>query len=224
MKGFRELALVISVLLLTCASSNAQEACCQRDSLASTPPQLNSEQSDNQKHSGLTIKTNLLGWMMLGANVAVEYDIIPHLSVALPFYYSGWDYGKETLKFRGLVLQPEVRFYIKDNDGFYGGLHFGVGWYNYALDGDYRVQDYRGRRPALGGGLSIGYAHHFKKNPRIGLEFSVGGGIYDVAYDMFYNEPNGAYAESGITGMFLGIDNASLSFTYRFPLKKEVRK
>ena len=116
MKGFRELALVISVLLLTCASSNAQEACCQRDSLASTPPQLNSEQSDNQKHSGLTIKTNLLGWMMLGANVAVEYDIIPHLSVALPFYYSGWDYGKETLKFRGLVLQPEVRFYIKDND------------------------------------------------------------------------------------------------------------
>lgn len=175
---------------------------------------------------GITLKTNTLGWTLIGANVAVEYDVIPHLSVALPFYYSGGlDYFKETLKFRGIVLQPEVRYYPwlqdGDNGGFYVGAHLGLGWYNFALDGDYRIQDHKGRRPAWGGGLGVGYSLQFKKNPRWGMEFALGAGVYDAKYDMFYNEANGPYFKQGIRKTWFGIDNAAVSFTYRFDLKKK---
>lgn len=158
--------------------------------------------------------------------MAVEYDVIPHLSVALPFYYSGGlDYFKETLKFRGIVLQPEIRYYPwlqdGDNGGFYVGAHLGLGWYNFALDGDYRIQDHKGRRPAWGGGLGVGYSLQFKKNPRWGMEFALGAGVYDAKYDMFYNEANGPYFKQGIRKTWFGIDNAAVSFTYRFDLKKK---
>ena len=170
----------------------------------------------------ITLKTNMLGWALMGENIAAEFDIIPHLSVAVPFYYSGGlDYFTETIKFRGIVLQPEVRYYLRDNDGFYGGAHFGLGWYNFALDGEFRIQDHKGRRPAIGGGISLGYAMKFKKQPRWGLEFAVGAGVYDVMYDVFYNEPNGAYAERGMHDTWFGIDNAAISLTYSFPLKKK---
>jgi hypothetical protein len=175
-----------------------------------------------QWQSEITVKTNFLGWALLHGNIAVEYDIIPHLSVALPFYYSGGlDYIKETIKFRGIVLQPEVRYYLKDNDGFWGGAHFGLGWYNFALDREFRIQDHKGRRPAIGGGISLGYAMKFKKQPRWGLEFALGAGVYDVVYDIFYNEPNGAYAERGMHDTWFGIDNFAVSLTYSFPLKKK---
>ena len=173
----------------------------------------------------IKLKTNLLGIGLGHANIAVEYAFAEHFSVALPFYYSGgFDYFKETLKFRGIVLQPEVRYYLKGNEGFYAGAHLGLGWYNFALDGDHRIQDHRGRRPAFGGGIGIGYTLPFKKNPRWGVEFAIGAGVYDVKYDVFYNEPNGAYAEHGKHDTFFGVDNAAISFTYKFPLKKEGRR
>ena len=170
----------------------------------------------------LKLKINTLGLGMGHANIAFEVAAAEHISVALPFYYSGgFDYLKPTLKFRGIVLQPEVRYYIKGNEGFYIGAHAGLGWYNFALDGTYRIQDHKGRRPAYGGGLGLGYALSFKKNPRWGVEFTIGAGVYDVKYDIFYNEPNGAYAEHGVHDTFAGIDNASIAFTYRFDFKKE---
>ena len=177
----------------------------------------------------LTLKTNTLGWALAHANIAVECDIIPHLSLAVPFYYSGGlDYFKPTIKFRGIVLQPELRYYPRlqqeKNDGFYVGAHFGLGWYNYALNGEFRIQDHKGRTPAYGGGIGLGYAMQFKKNPRWGMEFAVGGGVYKAKYDIFYNEPNGAYAEHGKHNTFFGVDNAAISFTYKFPIKKEGSK
>lgn len=173
----------------------------------------------------IKVKTNTIGLAMGHANIAVEYAIAEHFSVALPFYYSGgFDYFSPELKFRGIVLQPEARYYIKGNEGFYVGAHLGVGWYNYALNGEYRIQDHKGNRPAFGGGLGLGYALDFKKAPRWGMEFSLGAGVYDVKYDIFYNEPNGAYAERGVHNTFFGIDNAAVSFTYKIPVKKEGRK
>ena len=175
----------------------------------------------------LTLKTNLLGWAILGENIAVEVDLCPQLSLAVPFYYSGGlDYIKETLKFRGIVLQPELRWYPSaskrlKNDGFYLGAHFGLGWYNFALDGDWRIQDHKGNTPAYGGGLGLGYALKFKKNPRWGMEFAVGGGVYKVLYDRFYNENNGPYDEKAISDIWFGVDNAAISFTYDFDLNKK---
>ena len=180
----------------------------------------------------LTVKTNLIGAAFLMANAAVEVDIIENLSIALPVYWSGWDYaGINNLKFRTLMIQPEVRYYIPKTNGLYVGAHFGMSYWNFAL-GDYagkigldhmdgwRYQDHKGESPAIGGGLSIGYALQFRKNPRWGMEFAVGAGAYDAKYDVFYNEANGPYHERGARTTYIGIDNASISFTYKFDLKK----
>ena len=72
-----------------------------------------------------------------------------------------------------------------------------------------------------GGGLGIGYTLPFKKNPRWGVEFAIGAGVYDVKYDVFYNEVNGPYAEHGVHDTFFGIDNASIAFTYKFDMKRK---
>lgn len=185
-----------------------------------TPPPA--PRPDLRRHPFIKLKTNTLGLGLGHANIAVEYAFAEHFSVALPFYYSGgFDYFKPTLKFRGIVLQPEVRYYLKANEGFYVGAHLGLGWYNFALNGEFRIQDHRGRRPAFGGGLGIGYTLPFKKNPRWGVEFAIGAGIYDVKYDAFYNEVNGPYAEHGVHDTFFGIDNASIAFTYKFDMKRK---
>ena len=173
----------------------------------------------------LHLKSNVLGWALGHINIAAEIDLAPHWSLAIPFYYSGgFDYFTPTLKFRGIVLQPEARYYFRGNDGFYAGAHAGLGWYNFALNREFRIQDHKGRTPAYGGGLGLGYALHFKKNPRWGMEFALGAGVYSAKYDLFYNEPNGPCAEYGVQDVFVGIDNASVSFTYTFNLKKEGRK
>ena len=183
----------------------------------------------------LTVKTNLLGAAFLMANAAVEVDIIENLSFALPVYWSGWDYaGINTLKFRTFMIQPELRYYIPKTGGLYVGAHFGAGYWNFAL-GDHapmlglddldgwRYQDHKGETPAIGGGLSLGYALQFKKNPRWGMEFAIGGGIYDAKYDVFYNEANGPYHERGIRTTYIGVDNASISFTYKFDLLRSAK-
>ena len=171
------------------------------------------------------LKTNLLGWSMGATNVGVEYDLAKHLSLALSAYYSGWDYFKPTLKFRTLTVQPELRYYpwLKDrqNEGFFVGIHFGLGYYNYALNNDWRIQDHNGRRPSYGGGLNLGYALQFRKNPRWGMEFAVGAGVYDSLYDMFYNEVNGPYYTTSIRKTWFGLDNAAVSFTYKFDVKQK---
>ena len=53
------------------------------------------------------------------------------------------------------------------------------------------------------------------------MEFGVGGGVYKSTYDMFFNEANGPYYDQAIEKIWYGIDNASISFTYKFDLKQK---
>lgn len=167
-----------------------------------------------------TFKTNGIGWLMLISNVAAEIHFSERWSLNLPFYYSGGvNYFVHDVKFRGIVFQPEMRYHFEKAKGLFVGAHAGVGWYNFALNGDYRIQDAGGKRPAIGGGLGVGYRFHFPDLPRWGLEFSLGVGAYDAVYDKFYNEKNGPIAESNVHTTFIGIDNASVSIIYSFGKK-----
>ncbi len=154
------------------------------------------------------------------ANAAVEVDLCKHWSLNLPVYYSAWDYFSSTVKFRTFCIQPEVRYWLsKANDGWFTGAHLGLASYNIATDGEFRKQDHDGKSPALGGGLSVGYRFPISKDNRWKLELSVGAGVYKLHYDKFRNRPNGLLVTTEKKTYF-GIDQASVSFSYTFDLKK----
>lgn len=189
---------------------------------------VNLEYVGLRKYKGnhiLKVKTNAVGWAMMVANASVEYQVIPHVSVALPFYYSGGlNYFKQNIKFRGMVIQPQVRYYpwirYDVNSGFYVGAHLGLGLYNVAYGGEWRIQDHNGRRPSYGGGIDVGYSMQFRKNSRWGLDFTIGAGVYDSKYDVFHNVENGAYYQTSVRKTWVGVDNASVAVTYLFDFKK----
>lgn len=169
------------------------------------------------------LKSNVLGLGMLMANIAAEMDFAEHWSFALPVYYSAWNYFKSTIKFRTFSVLPEFRYWFKENnDGFFTGAHFGLIYYNFAFDGAFRYQDHNGDTPAIGGGLSAGYRLPISKDNRWKVEFSLGAGIYTINYDKFHNTPqtkDGLLIEN-IRKTCLGIDQAAVSFSYMFDLKK----
>ena len=175
----------------------------------------------------LHLKTSIIGWAMFSANLAVEVDLARHWSVELPIYYSGMDWLKSTIKFRNFSIQPEARYWFRrsDNDGLFVGAHFGLSYYNFAFDGKYRYQDYRGRTPALGGGVSIGYRMPISKNNRWRMEFAVGGGIYPLDYSVFDNTPDVKDGQWMFRNKktYIGFDRAAISFAYSFDMERYTR-
>lgn len=172
----------------------------------------------------LHLKTNAIGLGMAIANGAAEIDLAKHWSFILPVYYSAWNYFKSTIKFRTFAVQPEFRYWLsEENDGFFGGAHFSLAYYNLAFDGAYRYQDHSRETPSIGGGVSIGYRMPISKNNRWRVEFSLGAGVCALHYDKFHNTPrtkDGLMVES-IKKTYWGIDQAAVSFSYSFDLKKK---
>lgn len=168
----------------------------------------------------LHIKTNVVGLGLAIANLSFEVDLARHWSFALPINYSAWDYFKPTTKFRTLSIYPEGRFWISQfNRGFFVGAHFGMAYYNYALDGIYRYQDHDGKSPSLGGGLSVGYRLPLSQNKRWNIEFAVGAGVYSRHYDTFYNVKEGKLYDT-TRKIYWGLDNVAINLSYSFDLKK----
>lgn len=171
----------------------------------------------------LYFKTNAAAWAMAISNLAFEIDIIPHLSVTLPLYYSAWEYGSEHVKFRTCAFEPEVRGWLRpDNSGLFAGAHFGVAQYNMAIGGPYRFQDHNGHSPALGGGLSLGYRCFLGHSRHWMMEFTVGAGVYHLNYDVFDNS-SVRYGRKLYQRhkAFTGIDNVGITFIYALPLNRK---
>lgn len=172
---------------------------------------------------GLYLKTNAIGLGLAISNIGAEVDLAKHWSFAVPVYYSALNYFTSTIKFRTLAVQPEFRYWFKeDNQRFFVGAHFGYAQYNVAVDGDYRIQDHNGTSPALGGGISVGYRMPISKNNRWHIEFTLGAGVYGLHYDKFYNVNNGKLVDT-YRKTYWGIDNAAVNISYRFDLKKRKR-
>lgn len=168
----------------------------------------------------LYLKTNAIGLGLAISNIGAEIDLAKHWSFAVPVYYSALNYFTSTIKFRTLAVQPEFRYWFKeDNQRFFVGAHFGYAQYNVAIDGDYRIQDHNGTSPALGGGISVGYRMPIAKNNRWHIEFTLGAGVYGLHYDKFYNVNNGKLVDT-YRKTYWGIDNAAVNISYRFDLKK----
>ena len=180
------------------------------------------EQIEQEQPRHLYLKTNAIGWGLLMANIAAEIDFGQNWSAQLPIYYSEWNYFTETVKFRNFTIQPEIRYWFwgNNNDKLFVGAHFGLSYYNFAFNGDYRYQDKDGKTPAIGGGVSVGYRMPLSKDGRWKMEFSLGAGIYPLHYDNFINVHNGPWSHIEKKTYF-GLDHASVSFAYMFNLKKK---
>lgn len=176
---------------------------------------------------GLYIKTNLAGLAMLMSNAGVEADIAQHWSAAFSSYYSCWDYFKPTVKFRTLAYRPELRWWPSEcNAGFFIDVHAELAWYNFAFDGKWRYQDHRGKSPSLGGGAGLGWRLQLGDSGRWFMEAAIGGGVYPLHYDTFYNTHD--YRDGGLDStsrkVWFGVDKVALTIAYRFDLKKEWRE
>jgi len=180
--------------------------------------------SDNKSGLAISVKTNALGWGLAITNAAAELDFAKHWSLHIPIYYAAHNYFTHTIKFRTLATQPEVRYYLKENNtGFFAGAHFGVASYNIAVNGDKRYQDHNGKCPALGGGISIGYRMPLsKRRENWQIEFVVGAGAYSLHYDTFYNVENGRLIGTH-RKTYWGLDNAAVNISYKFDLNKRKR-
>ena len=171
----------------------------------------------------LHIKSNALGLATGISNAAIEFDFAKHWSVTVPVYYSAWNYFLETIKFRILSFQPEIRYWFsEDNDKFFLGAHFGFAQYNVAVDGNYRYQDHNMEKPALGGGISVGYRLPLERTKRWNVEFTLGAGVYPLKYDIFYNTED---TKDGLLigtekRTYWGLDNAAVTFSYALDFKK----
>ena len=164
-------------------------------------------------------KVNLMTLPLLVANGGVEYQPLEHFSVGLIAYYTALDWFTETIKFRVLGLQPEIRYWPTGKMmGFFAGAHATFGWYNIAVGGDWRYQDHQQKTPTFGGGVSVGYKIPLGKdiydNPW-GVEFVLGAGALPLHYDIYYNVHNGRLAGEDYR-TYWGIDQAAISVTYRF--------
>ena len=156
--------------------------------------------------------------------IAMWYVFLPsslsflaHWSISIPVYYTALDWFSETIKFRVLGVQPEVRYWFrKDLHGLYFNAHATFGWYNVALGGDYRYQDHAQKTPTFGGGLGIGYKVALGRNndSRWGLEMGLGGGVLPLHYDYYFNMHNGRLAGTD-KRTYWGVDQAFISLTYR---------
>lgn len=216
----------LCIMMLLCMGFGfAQTSTTEYLSLETTSRQdslMVSDSLDSDYRKGVTVKINALGVGLLMANAAVEVDFADRWSFHLPVYYSGWNYFKPTLKFRTLAIQPEVRYWFDKRYRWFVGAHFGMGYYNFAFDGDYRYQDHNRETPALGGGVSVGYRLPLSENKRWQVEFVVGGGAYRLHYDKFHNVDNVAEGQLYETKKktYWGVDNVAISFSYKFEFKK----
>lgn len=172
---------------------------------------------DDWRHK-FYIKSNVLGWGALMVNGALEIDLAKHWSFSVAGYWAGWNYFKETVKFRNGTVMPEFRYWPKaDNTGLFVNVHGAVSWFNVALDGKYRYQVKDNDHPALGGGVGVGWRFFFCRNHRWMMEAALGGGCYRVEYDRFINRPMGNRVDSKKKTLFC-LDQIALSFVYAIPL------
>lgn len=166
------------------------------------------------------ISTDALGWAAAVSNITGEFDFACNWSVALNLRYSAWNYGKTTRKYRTFEFRPQVRYWFAEgHNRWFVEAHLSMISYNVALPGwDYRIQDTRGKHPALGGGIGGGYRLPFR-NPHWAAEFTLGAGIYHLDYERFDNRGNGPKVDRKKRNFF-GVDHVGISIVYNFnPIK-----
>lgn len=179
--------------------------------LETSPNSVKSE-NDTVCKSYILLKNNLLYNLGLVANLGVEFSIGRHFSFDLPLTFSPYNISTD-MRIRTLTIQPGFRYWFgKDMSGLFASLYGNFGYYDVALCGKTRWQN-SWKEPLYGGGAGVGYAKHFGKNRRLGLEFELGFGYAYLSSECFYNIPNGALYDRQVKD-YWGLTKANVGLTY----------
>lgn len=159
------------------------------------------------------LKTNAL-WVATGTcNLGIEVQVDPKWSVNLPVVYSPYNMGRQR-KWRILAFQPELRWWkTRAGQGHFVGVNLSMVGFNIAFRGTERYQD--PNRMAWGLGASYGYAMPMDKKHKWWVDFNLGVGFINYAYDKFRNGGDGRLLGHG-SGTYWGVTRASIGIAYRW--------
>ncbi len=171
---------------------------------------LNGQERDTMACPVAAFKTNALGLAAGVANLGAEIRIAEQFSLHLPVRYSPYTIT-ENHRLRMLTLQPEVRYWLsKTFSGHFFGLHPIGSFFNISFHSETRYQT---NRMAFGAGASYGYSMNLGEGSDWRMEFALGAGYVNMAFDKYYNVPNGILFGSGHCHYF-GLTHASVSIVY----------
>lgn len=182
------------------------------------PPAVNRVQRADSKPWHLAVKSNVLFLAATMANAGVEVELWPHGTLDIPVWYSPYNITS-TRKMRLLAVQPELRWWPgKVMQGHFLGLHTHVAGFNVAINDKGRYQD--PNHALWGMGLSYGYVLSFGKNKQWGVEFNIGVGFADYAYDAYQNKPGGQLFKSG-SDVYWGVTRAGINLSYKWAFARK---
>ena len=131
------------------------------------------------------LKTNLLYDLTATVNLALEFPLWSKISLDIPVNYNGWKISAGRM-WRHVLVQPELRWWTKHTaQGHFFGLH---GIYSYYNIGGLPTSDYMQTHRFEGsmGGVGVSYGHRWNfRNPRWGIELTLGMGYTRIRYDEY---------------------------------------
>lgn len=119
------------------------------------------------------LKVNTLSLIVGTGSIFYEREVSDFAAAQMGVGYMSYNLGD--FKFRGLILTPECKFYIRKNaiDGFYVSPYLRYNQYNYESD---EGAD-EGKFSSVGGGVAFGRQWIFKKG--FVIDFFFGGHYTD---------------------------------------------
>jgi hypothetical protein len=162
-----------------------------------------------------SVKTNVLLWFPLVANIEVEQNIGKQWSLCVPFVYSPYTITS-SVSFKLLLLQPALRWWMsgQQQQGGFLNVHAHTGYYSVAWGKDfYQTRNDVNGDPFYGAGIGCGYAVMSGKHWL--LEFEIGVGYAHFEYDIYENVEKPQHLGYG-TRNYWGITRANIGIGYRF--------
>ncbi len=157
----------------------------------------------------MAVKTNVAYDAIALLNIAYEIQVAPKWSLEVPVIWSLWDWDNDK-GLRTVTLQPGMKYHFSEpGKGHAVGADIIAGWFNMRHN-EKRYQDTG--RPMLG--ASLNYSYSLPLSRGWAVEFALGVGYVNMAYNTYYNIDNGAWISKERRNYF-GPTRIGISLSYK---------
>ena len=159
------------------------------------------------------LKTNVLYDLALIPNIALEYAITDHWSVAADWNYAWWSQDFRNQYWRTYGGDVEVRYYLNNRDGrLLTGHHVGAYAGILTYDVEWGGKGYMGEKWSKMFGLSYGYSAPI--GPRLHLDFELGIGYFGGEYYEYSPQEDKYYWEQTKNRRWFGPTRAEATLVW----------